>query len=260
MLRGARDWSNWLKCMSTNHPTDYLYPETAAAEEARIRKVYSKRKDTAFYSGLYSCFNPGHLFMAQERERRILGLLQQHGNEDLKSKNLLEIGCGGGHWLREFIKWGALPENVVGIDLLEDRVAEARRLCPSGVKIQCGSAAKLEFLDESFDLVLQSTVFTSILDSSLKQQVASEMMRVVKREGLILWYDYHVNNPRNSDVRGVKRREIYQLFPGCRIMLKRITLLPPLTRLLVPYSYLACYLLGKLPPLCTHYLGVIEKR
>jgi ubiquinone/menaquinone biosynthesis C-methylase UbiE len=149
---------------------------------------------------------------------------------------------------------------VAGIDLLEDRVAVARRLCPSEIKIEWASAAKLECPDESFDLVLQSTVFTSILDASLKQQVASEMMRVVKRQGLILWYDYHVNNPWNTDVRGVKRREIAQLFPGCRIELKRITLLPPLTRLLAPYSYLACYLLGKLPLFCTHYLGVIRKR
>ena len=260
MLGCARDGSNWLKFVSTNHPTGYVHSEAAAAEEARIRKVYSKRKDTACYSDLYSCFNPGQLFMIQERERRMLGLLQQHGYEDLKSKTLLEIGCGSGHSLREFIKWGALPENIVGIDLLADRVAEARRSCPSEIKIECRSAAKLEIFDESFDLVLQSTVFTSILDSSLKQQVASEMMRVVKRSGLILWYDYHVNNPRNSDVRGVKRSEIAELFPGCRIELKRITLLPPLTRLLAPYSYWACYLLERLPPLCTHYLGVIQKR
>lgn len=245
--------------MSKSHSTGYLHPD-AAAEEARIRKVYSKRKNTALYAGLYSYFNPGHLFIVQERERRILALLQQRGYADLKTKNLLEIGCGGGHWLREFVKWGARPENVTGIDLLEDRVSEARRLCPPETKIECGSAAKLEFRDESFDLVLQSTVFTSILDSSLKQQVAGEMMRVVKRQGLILWYDYHVNNPRNSDVRGVKRREIAQLFPECKIELQRITLLPPLTRMLAPYSYLASYLLGKLPLLCTHYLGVIQKR
>ena len=85
------------------------------------------------------------------------------------------------------------------------------------------------------------------------------MMRVVKPEGFILWYDYHVNNPWNNDVRGVKRNEINRLFPSCRIELQRITLIPPLARLLVPYSYFACYLLEKLPPLCTHYLGVIRK-
>ena len=35
--------------------------------------------------------------------------------------------------------------------------------------------------------------------------------------------------------------------------------LPPLARVLAPYSYLACYLLEKFPLLCTHYLGAIRK-
>jgi hypothetical protein len=58
----------------------------------------------------------------------------------------------------------------------------------------------------------------------------------------------------------VKKGEIYQLFPGCHIQLQRITLAPPLVRALAPHSWLACYLLGKIPWLCTHYLGVIRKR
>jgi len=197
--------------------------------------------------------------MIQERERRLLTLLKRYGFASLKEKKILEVGCGTGYWLREFIKWGALPENVTGIDLLADRVSKARRLCPPAVRIQCASAALLPFANERFDLVLQSTVFTSILDPDLKQRVAAEMMRVVKQQGLIVWYDYHVNNPWNNDVRGVKRREITQLFPDCQIELERITLLPPLARFLASYSYLGCYLLEKLPPLCTHYLGVIRK-
>jgi hypothetical protein len=60
-------------------------------------------------------------------------------------------------------------------------------------------------------------------------------------------------------VRGVKKREIHRLFPGCRIELRRITLAPPLVRVLAPYSWLSCYLLERIPWLCTHYLGVIRK-
>jgi SAM-dependent methyltransferase len=225
------------------------------AEEARIRAAYAKRTgDTR-----YSWFSPGHLFMVQQRERRVLALLYRYGFAPLGSKTILELGCGTGQWLRDLIKWGALPENVTGIDLLPDRASQARRLCPPAVRIHCASAAQLPFASERFDLVLQSTVFTSILDADLKQRVAAEMMRVVKPQGLIVWYDYHVDNPWNSDVRGVKRREITQLFPDCQIELKRITLLPPLARLLAPYSYMGCCLLEKLPPLCTHYLGVIRK-
>jgi len=86
------------------------------------------------------------------------------------------------------------------------------------------------------------------------------MIRVVKRDGLILWYDYHANNPWNPDVRGVRKQEIQRLFPGCNIELQRVTLVPPLVRLIGRYSWLACHLLGSIPWFCTHYLGVIRKR
>jgi ubiquinone/menaquinone biosynthesis C-methylase UbiE len=229
---------------------------SARAEESRIRSAYARREED---DARYSWFNPGYQLMVQQRERRLLALLRRYDCENLAPKKILEVGCGTGQWLRDFIKWGARPENITGIDLLAERVSKARGLCPPAVRIQCASAAQLPFSNERFDLVLQSTVFTSILDPDLKRQVAAEMMRVVKPEGFILWYDYHVNNPWNKDVRGVKRREIIQLFPDCRVELQRIILLPPLARLLAPYSYLGCYLLEKLPPLCTHYLGVIRK-
>ena len=235
---------------------DGLSHGSAQAEEARIRTVYAKRPAN---DARYSSFDPGHLFIIQERERRLLALLSRYGCVSLDTKKILEVGCGSGYWLREFIKWGARPENITGIDLLADRIAEARQLCPAAVKVQCGSAANLALPDAIFDLVIQSTVFTSILDPGLKQKIASEMLRVLKPNGLIVWYDYHVNNPWNADVRGVKKGEIYRLFPGCRIKLQRITLAPPLVRLLAPYSWLVCYLLERIPWLCTHYLGVIRK-
>jgi SAM-dependent methyltransferase len=226
------------------------------AEEARISAAYARRHGD---NVRYSLFSSGHLFMMQEREREALALLRHHDLTDLGVKTILEIGCGAGYWLREFIKWGARPENIIGVELIPEYVAEAKLLCPSGIKIKCVSAAKLPFSDETFDLVLQSTVFTSILDPHMKQRIAAEMIRVVKKKGVILWYDYHVNNPWNSDVRGVKKREIHQLFNGCRIDLRRITLAPPLLRLLAPYSWLASYCLAKVPLLCTHYLGLIQK-
>src|SRR5262249_43909920 len=149
--------------------------------------------------------------------------------------------------------------NIAGVDLLPDRVAEARKLCPEAVKIYCGSATHLAFPDAAFDLVLQSTVFTSVLAPETKQRIASEMLRVLKRDGLILWYDFHMNNPWNPHVRGVKRREIHQLFPHCQIRLRRLTLLPPLARWLAPRSWFLAYLLGQFPLFCTHYLGVLRR-
>lgn len=58
-------------------------------------------------------------------------------------KDILEVGCGTGYWLREFIKWGAQPENVAGVDLLYDHITEAKHLCPDAVRLDCGNAEKL---------------------------------------------------------------------------------------------------------------------
>jgi ubiquinone/menaquinone biosynthesis C-methylase UbiE len=102
---------------------------------------------------------------------------------------------------------GSRPDHLTGVELLADRVAEARRLCPTAVTIRCESATELGFPDAAFDLVLQSTVFTSVLDRRVKERIAFEMLRVLKKEGLILWYDFHVSNPRNPDVQGLKKRE-----------------------------------------------------
>jgi len=222
----------------------------------RIREAYERRKASG---RSYSWFDAGHLFVIQELERCLLATLQRHGMAALDSKQILEVGCGNGHWLREFIKWGAQPENLAGIDLLPDRIAQASRLSAPGVLLTCGSASQLDFADGSFDIVLQATVFTSILDSELKMQLAREMIRVLKPNGVVLWYDFRFNNPRNPDVRGIERAEITRLFSGCRVVLERVTLAPPLSRALAPYSRLGVYLLSSIPWACSHYLGTIQK-
>lgn len=250
----AKTVSKAARCTESGSMNDQS-AESANVEDTRIQAAYAKRQET----NLYSWFDPSYVFLMQERERRFLSALQQYGFVSLDSTQILEIGCGTGLWLREFIKWGGRPQNITGVDLLSDRVAIARERCPEGMRIECGSATKLGFSDCSFDLILQSTVFSSVLNPSVRQQIASEMLRVVKDDGVILWYDFHVNNPRNPDVIGIDRTEIFRLFPGCRIELQRITLAPPLARLLAPYSLMICSLLQGSRVLNTHYLGVIRK-
>jgi len=85
------------------------------------------------------------------------------------------------------------------------------------------------------------------------------MRRVLEPGGVILWYDFRYDNPRNPHVRGIGAREIRSLFPGCTVRLRRVTLAPPIARRLVPFSWTVAYLVEKLPLLRTHYLGVIYK-
>jgi hypothetical protein len=86
------------------------------------------------------------------------------------------------------------------------------------------------------------------------------MLRVLKPDGLIIWYDFSVNNPKNPDVSGVKKREIVALFSGCRLDLRRITLAPPLMRWLARRSWFLTYVASSIRPFCTHYIGAITKQ
>ncbi|HET9985612.1 MAG TPA: class I SAM-dependent methyltransferase [Longimicrobiales bacterium] len=227
---------------------------STAAEEGRIRRVYAARRD----DGRYSWLSPGHLFLLQERERAVLALFRRECPAGLAGLDVLDLGCGTGFWLRELVKWGAAPERLVGVDLLPERVERARALGPPGAGLHCASAAATGLPAAGFDLVLQSMVFTSILSAELRAEVAREMLRLVRPAGFVLWYDFRVNNPANPAVRGVGRREIGRLFPGCRIRLRSVTLAPPLARRLAPRCRLLAEGLALLPPLRTHYLGVIR--
>jgi ubiquinone/menaquinone biosynthesis C-methylase UbiE len=224
-------------------------------EVERIRFAYSKRHADAV---VYSVFNPGHLFMAQQLERELIKSFRGHGMAPLGNKRILDIGCGTASPLRKLIDFGAEPENLSGIDLLPNAIDEAKRISPH-IDFRCGNAEALPFGSESFDIVTQFTTFTSILDEEMKRRVAKEMLRVLTPNGIILWYDYFVSKPTNPDVKGIGKGEIIRLFPNLTFHFNKVTLAPPIARTVAPYSFLLCYLFEKVPWLRTHYLVVIRK-
>jgi SAM-dependent methyltransferase len=227
---------------------------SVALEEARIRDVYARRAaDQRCRPG-----NPVHLFMLQSRERAFLKLVDTRFGP-LADQRILEIGCGSGQWLLDLIRWGARPDRLTGLDLLPDRIEEARRRCPDAVRLICGSAAATGLAGGAYDIVLQSTAFSSVLDTGVRRAIAAEMLRLLAPAGRIVWYDFFVDNPWNADVRRVGRSEIAALFPGCRVHLTRITLAPPVARALLPLSRVACEMLERMPLFCTHYLGVVTR-
>mgnify|MGYP001363322389 CR=1 FL=1 len=226
-------------------------------EETRIRDVYAKRRSEK--EGLYSLWNTWYLFFIQDLERELIRFLSEQGLNSLEGKAILELGCGSGYWIRKFLELGATPENLVGIDLLDWRIDAARRICPGSVRLEAGNAECLEFSDRSLDVIAQFVVFSSVLDANMKRRIASEMLRVLKEDGFIIWYDFFLDNPRNRDVKGLNKSEICRLFPGCRVQLRRITLAPPLVRLIAPYSWVSCHLLENLKVFNTHYLGIIRR-
>ena len=230
---------------------------TAAGQEAdRLRHIYDAWLAQRATNDLDSPGNPAYLFLRQGRERAVLRRLKAEGMWPLGERDILEVGCGSGGVLLELLGYGAAPARLHGTDLLAGRVAVARRLLPH-VALTCANGGRLPYPDAAFDLVLQFTVFSSILDAATCYTVANEMRRVLKPEGVIIWYDFWLN-PINKQTRGIRPEEVRALFPDCRVSLDRITLAPPLARRLVPLTWSGALILEAARLLNTHYLAAIR--
>jgi ubiquinone/menaquinone biosynthesis C-methylase UbiE len=225
-------------------------------EEARMRRIYADREKKLAGEDSYSLANPAYLFVIQQRQQAILRALQREGLIPLDNKKILELGCGTGGVLLEFLAFGASPGFLHGTDLLAERVSKARSRMPH-LPLSCADGGRLPYPDRSFDLVLQFTVFSSILNQPVCYTVSQEMVRVLKPDGLILWYDFWLN-PFNKQTRGVRPHEIREYFPGSRLTFERITLAPPFARRLVPITWTGALLLEKLRLFNTHYLATIR--
>jgi hypothetical protein len=103
-------------------------------------------------------------------------------------------------------------------------------------------------------------MFTSILDAEVKKRAATEILRVLKKDGLLIWYDFRYSNPANPAVKGINKKEICSLFTGCTFDFNLVTLFPWLTRRLAFYSLKLCELIKKVPFLRTHWLVAIKKK
>jgi SAM-dependent methyltransferase len=170
-------------------------------ELERIAQRYARRAEKVA-GDRYSLLRPEVWQMWQERQRALLRLLAQRPGQPADWR-ATEVGCGAGGNLMDLLRLGLMPAHLTGIELLPERLAAARAALPDSVRLLAGDASVADLAPDSQDLVLQSTVFSSILDDALQQRLAGAMWRWLKPGGAVVWYDFTVNNPRNPDVRGV---------------------------------------------------------
>jgi ubiquinone/menaquinone biosynthesis C-methylase UbiE len=225
-------------------------------ETKRVNRAYELRKEKQ-WDKRYSWYKKWIIQALQERERVLLSMLNNTLG-DLHDKRILDIGCGTGNTLIPFLLYGAKPKNCYGIDILEDRIKEARAKLPNMTFICC-SAEDIPFEKDSFDLVTMFTCLSSVLDTNIRQKICTEAFSVLCPGGWIFVYDFTVSNPSNPDVKGVKLNELKAYFTECRYYSKRLTLLPPLARFVGSYSIFMCSALSVFPFLKMHRMTAFQK-
>ena len=224
-------------------------------ETRAVAERYARRGNADRYSAL----RPDVWQTLQERQRALLQLLASHGITDLSALRLLEVGCGSGGNLLELLRLGFAPQHLSGIELLPDRLEQARHVLPAATALIAGDATAAAIAPASQDFVLQSTVFSSLLDDAFQQRLADAMWAWLKPGGAVIWYDFTFDNPRNADVRGVPLGRVRALFPQGRVQHRRVTLAPPLARVLCRWHPGLYGVFNALPLLRTHVLAWVSK-
>ena len=188
-----------------------------------------------------------------EREKVYREFLSQKF-PDLSNIKFLEIGAGQGSNIYFFKAMGVLPENIYANELLPDRLIALEKAHPD-IVIFPGDASEIKSKFD-FDVIFQSTVFTSVLDAGLRMKIAQNCWDLLRPGGVMLWYDFIYNNPSNPDVKKVSLEELKALFPEAKkIEYRKVTLAPPLARRF-GFFY---ELLSFFPFLRTHIVALIEK-
>jgi len=196
--------------------------------------------------------------MLAERRRVAIELLGASGVQLTAESQCLEVGYGFQGWLTDLLHWGVNEPNLAGIELDPERALRAAELLPSA-DLRVGDATDLPWEDDSFDLVVVSLVFTSVLDPAVRKRIADEVTRVLKPGGFLLWYDFRVNNPFNDNVRKVNRAELRGLFPRLTGRIRSLTPLPMLCYALAPWAWFLPAMAGMVPFFRTHLLAVLRK-
>ncbi|MBU2101819.1 MAG: class I SAM-dependent methyltransferase [Candidatus Omnitrophota bacterium] len=228
-------------------------------EANRIKSVYQRYRASKVCRAQWDGELSGNKYIFSRREEVLVEILKHEGFFPIHDRKILDIGCGGGTTLAGFLTWGAKPENLYGVDLIPERIEDARSRYPA-FTFYCADAEHLEFPDFSFDMIIIFTVFSSILDDSMAKKIAGEAMRVLKTGGLIIIYDVRYPNLFNPFVRALTKQLVRKYFSGyTRLSFTALTLIPTLARFLGPLSYRLCYMLEKISLLRSHYITVIQK-
>lgn len=207
----------------------------------------------------YAWHRPDIVLQQGMRARVLSRMLVATVGTDLTHVRVVDAGCGSGAFLRQLIDWGATPANLTGVELQQDRLELAAQRTAAGVRWHCGTLAGLAA--GSGDLVAAHTVFSSLLDPGLREQLAADMWRVLRPGGWCMVFDFRYNNPKNPHVRRVTREELDGFWPGERQQYQTLLLVPPISRALAGLPALVTETLAAVaPPLRSQFIYMCRKR
>ena len=135
----------------------------------------------------------------------ILGGLQLNGGE-----KVLDAGCGLGDDAFEIARLVGNQGRVVGVDVSETMISEARRRDAAHdltVEFEVGDAQALRFADATFDACRTERMLMHVPDA---ERAFAEMVRVIRRGGRLSVFDFDwetqiIDSPYTQTTRQIAR-------------------------------------------------------
>lgn len=225
-----------------------------AAQLDRIRESYA-RYDREGRARLWDSSNRGYARLT----RQLLGRLLREMRASLpahREGRLQDLGCGTGELLEHARSAGMTPD-WVGLDLRADAVEAAKRRFPDAAFVM-GSADDVPEPGASFDVIVAQLMFSSLPSMELEHAVASEVARLLRPGGWLVWSDLRYPSPSNRAVHGLSEDRIRSLFPDWTVRVASVGLLPPLARRLGVTTAITYPALGAIEPLRSHLVGRLQ--
>jgi ubiquinone/menaquinone biosynthesis C-methylase UbiE len=218
----------------------------------RLERTYGRYQRSRRRRRAWAADNPGNRAIRAE----LLELFHSEVGDRLAAGQLLDVGCGAGWLLIEVARSGVAQERLHGVELIESRIAAARRALPCA-DVRRADARHLPFESGAFDVVTMFTVLSSLPDARSVQNALGEARRVLTPGGVLLVYEPRRPNPLNRATRVVSPRQLdASLGSGWREI--PLTVVPVVARRLGPLTEWLYPRLRRVQPLLTHRLVALQ--
>lgn len=202
-------------------------PNRGEIEEIELQKQMQKEKER-----LNNYVQKSDFYVVcknQVSEIKMFEKLSQYGYHDLHQKDVLDIGCGDGHWLRKFMEWGAKPERLIGIEIHEQLLEHAKKHSKPPLQFLKAYPEQLPFEDYKFNIVLLFGFMMHILNDTLRRKTGQEVLRVLSNDGIIITSNLLAGVEQQLDpflaytTKGLSLEDLQDIFPDCQVAFEQLS-------------------------------------
>ncbi len=186
------------------------------------KKVVNERYDkdsneSHIYNNQYSLINPVGLYgrMRLQKIFHIIFNRLRRLDVDISSLKILDIGCGGGYWTRNFAEITESPAGIEGMDLSPHRIHVATKMNP-GINYFLGDIVDLNPSEQSkFNFISAIDIFMFLNSEDEIKSALRNVNSLLVNKGVFVWYELYnkdhfsvVKNQEDAGYKGYKPQQI----------------------------------------------------